>query len=623
MAEGTTAPKGPTYRDLAAPVDRRGGLRRLPRLIRDAMRLAWIASPRRFLIVIACELVSGVAVGAQLIVVKAMLETLITDGQPEISVLLPYLAAVVAVTVVVGLLGVFGQQQQQILGELVRLQTYARIIGVSSTVDLETFETPVFHDKLERASRAAGYRPVEMVDSLAMLSTGIATCGGIGIVLIALEPLLLVLICVAVVPFLAATLHNSRESYVFEYALTSNERERRYLMDLLTERSTAKELRTFGSTDHLRGRYEGLARERLAQLKIFLNRRLVVGFIGSLATAVGTAAALGALALLLSNGRIDASTAVTAAVAMWMLSGRLSMITGSFGKLVEAGMFLDDYRHFLALGEAGRDPIPLEPRGATPPPFGGLRVEDVRFRYPSGTHDVVENIDLEIQPGEIVALVGENGSGKTTLIKLICQLYRPAAGRILWGGRDASAVGAATVRDEMTVIFQDYIQYHLQARDNITLGRIDRADGDAAVEDAARRSGAHDFLTRLPEGYDTRLGVEFLGGSELSVGQWQRLALARAFFRGGDFLVLDEPTAALDPRAEAELFAQMRALAAGKAVLLVSHRFSTVRSADRIYVMQNGRITENGDHDTLMALGGHYAELFELQASAHLRAVER
>jgi ATP-binding cassette subfamily B protein len=237
---------------------------------------------------------------------------------------------------------------------------------------------------------------------------------------------------------------------------------------------------------------------------------------------------------------------------------------------------------------------------------------------PSADRPALQNVSLEIGAGEIVALVGANGSGKTTLAKLLCRLYQPQAGRILWDRVDTAGVDPDQLRRQVAVIFQDFQHYALPARDNIGLGRHQRLDDLDAIYAAARHAGADAFLTSLPAGYDTILGPEFSGGNDLSIGQWQRIALARAFFRDAPFIILDEPTAALDARAEHDLFQAIRILCQGRSVLLISHRFSSVRTADRIYVLQHGRILEHGSHDQLMATGGLYTDLFTLQAAAYL-----
>jgi ATP-binding cassette subfamily B protein len=245
-------------------------------------------------------------------------------------------------------------------------------------------------------------------------------------------------------------------------------------------------------------------------------------------------------------------------------------------------------------------------------------VEDVSFTYPSATTPAVTNVSMEIGAGEIVALVGENGSGKTTLAKLLCRLYLPHGGRVLWDGVDTASVDPDGLRRSVAVIFQDFLHYALPAAENIGMGRHQRIGDAEAIRGAALHAGADDFLAKLPSGYETVLGPEFEGGKELSVGQWQRVALARAFFRDAPFIILDEPTAALDARAEHELFESIRTLCRGRSVLLISHRFSSVRSADRIYVLDGGRVVESGSHDELMALSGRYADLFTLQAAAYL-----
>jgi ATP-binding cassette subfamily B protein len=245
-------------------------------------------------------------------------------------------------------------------------------------------------------------------------------------------------------------------------------------------------------------------------------------------------------------------------------------------------------------------------------------VNGVSFSYPTATDPAIRDVSLGIRSGEIVALVGENGSGKTTLAKLLAGLYRPATGTITWDGIDINSVDAAQLRSGIAVIFQDFARFHLRARDNIGLGRVDAIDDLDDIREAARHANADEFLSSLPNGYETILGPEFEGGSDLSIGQWQRVALARAFFLQAPFVILDEPTAALDPRAEHDLFERIRGLLAGRTVLLISHRFSSVRNADRIYVLQSGRVTEAGTHDELMGVEGHYAELFRLQAAAYL-----
>ena len=243
-------------------------------------------------------------------------------------------------------------------------------------------------------------------------------------------------------------------------------------------------------------------------------------------------------------------------------------------------------------------------------------MRDLTFTYPSRATPSLVGINVDIRAGQVVALVGENGSGKTTLAKLLAGLYLPQDGRITWAGQDVATMEIAGVRSRVAVLFQDFVHYFLSARENIAMGRWERADDEAGIRRAAACSGAQALLEALPHGYDTYLGPQFFGGSDLSGGQWQRVALARAFFRDAELVILDEPTAALDPRAEAALFAAVRELFAGRSVVLISHRFATVRLADYIYVLDQGRMVEDGDHEQLMARNGLYAELFTLQASA-------
>ena len=247
-----------------------------------------------------------------------------------------------------------------------------------------------------------------------------------------------------------------------------------------------------------------------------------------------------------------------------------------------------------------------------------MAAEHITFTYPGATRPAINDVSLEINRGEVIALVGENGSGKTTLAKILCHLYTPDVGRILWEGADTADISPQELRDSIAAIFQDFARYQLPARDNVGMGRSANIDDLDAIRASARLAGADRFLSRLPDGYETPLSKAFSGGRDLSVGQWQRVALARAFFRDASFVVLDEPTASLDPRAEHELFKSIRSLYQGKSVLLISHRFSSVRSADRIYVLDKGAVVEHGTHAELMANDALYAELFNLQAAAYI-----
>ena len=381
---------------------------------------------------------------------------------------------------------------------------------------------------------------------------------------------------------------------------------------LLSGKDAAKELRAFGLSGFLRERFDRLYDEHMDELRKVARRRLRVSLLGNLATVVltGIVAALLVLAL---SGRIGLADAGTAAGAVFVLGERLMNAVFSAGMLYESSLFIEDFTSFVAMApevEARRS------RSPAPAGFRRLRVEDVSFTYPSATTPAVTGVSMEIGAGEIVALVGENGSGKTTLAKLLCRLYLPHAGRVLWDELDTASADPDGLRRSVAVIFQDFLHYSLPAAENVGMGRHQRIGDIAAIRGAAVHAGADEFLAKLPKGYETVLGPEFDGGKELSVGQWQRVALARAFFRDAPFIILDEPTAALDARAEHELFESIRTLCRGRSVLLISHRFSSVRSADRIYVLDGGQGIEVGSHDELMDLGGRYAELFTLQASA-------
>lgn len=392
-------------------------------------------------------------------------------------------------------------------------------------------------------------------------------------------------------------------------------RERRYLAGLLSERDPAKEIRAFGLGTYLRSRYDRLADERIAELRAVARRQLGYSLAANLGIGAILATTLLAIAWLTLDGGVPLASAGIAIAGIALVGERLTSAGHAVGSLADAGLYLEDYLAFVAVLPGIARTSPTEP---APAGFRWLEVDGVGFTYPTGDRPVLKDVSLTIEAGEVVALVGENGSGKTTLAKLLAGLYRPDQGSVRWDGTDTAKVKPDDLRRSVAVIFQDFVRFHLTARDNIGLGRVSALDDLAAIRQAAQHAGADRFLSALPDGYDTVLGPQFAGGTDLSVGQWQRIALARAFFRGAPFVILDEPTAALDARAEHDLFTRIRSLLAGRTVLLISHRFSSVRGADRIYVLDDGSVVESGSHAELMARDGLYAELFTLQAAAYL-----
>jgi ATP-binding cassette subfamily B protein len=525
------------------------------------------------------------------------------------------------------------------------------VTEVATTIGLRDFDTPEFHDRMQRAQQTAMLRPFQVTQAVLGIGRGVLGVLGLAAGMFLLSPLLLAISLLGFVPLWAATARISRTVYQFMLEMTPNDRKRSYVLGLLTAREMAKEVRAFGLAPHFRSLYERLTDERIARLRRHLRQRAGLSLFGSAGSAVATGVTFGVLAWLITSGRIGLPAAGAVAAAAFQLGFQLQAIVLSAGQIYESGLFIGDLNAFLDLLPALRAAQPTQP---APVGFSRIAVEDVDFTYPTKPAPpppstpaprprffapwmmppalaapiagadghrrahALRGVSMEIRRGEVVALVGENGSGKTTLAKVLAGLYPPDRGRVLWDGVDVSEVDPNQLRAQVTVIFQDFVRYMLTVRENIGLGRVERIDDLDAIRAAARHAGADQFIEAWPEAYEALLGPIFESGKDLSIGQWQRLALARAFFRDAPLIILDEPTAALDARAEAELFARTRALFRGRSVLLISHRFSSVRSADRIYVLKEGEIVEQGSHTELMAVGGLYAELFNLQAAAYL-----
>jgi ATP-binding cassette subfamily B protein len=587
---------------------------RLTRLVRYSVALVWEAARAAFVVLTSLQLLNAALLAGQVFAVQAVLDGILNlteNGAGPVVVPVVALALLTAATAVTG--SVQGSLSRYV-GEAVARTMWQRVLDVSTSVGLRQFEDPSFFDRLERVRSSALTRPFQVTNGVIATVGAVAAGVGLAVTLASFNPILLPLILISGVPLLFTSRRESRLEFRFNVDQTPRIRLRTYLTILLTGRDEAKEVRAFGLTRNLRARYDALYTTYLQDLAKHLRRRAGLSLIGQLTAAVVLGATLLALVWLIASGGLSVAQAGAALVAVRLLASQVQALSGGVQTIFESGLFIDDLQEFLALSPRRADG---ETRGQAID-FSEIRAEHVRFSYPGRQEPALDDVSIRIGRGEVVAIVGENGSGKTTLSKLIAGLYDPDDGVVSWDGTPVADLPAGAVRASTAVIFQDFVRYGLDARSNITLGRPDDEPDEARVEAAARAAGAHAALSSLPQGYDTPLTRWFDGGHDLSGGQWQRVAIARAFYRNAQLVVLDEPSAALDPRAEFDLFSSLRRTLEGRSALVISHRFSTVRNADRIYVMDQGRVVESGSHGELMRRDGLYADLFRLQAAAYL-----
>jgi ATP-binding cassette, subfamily B, bacterial len=609
-----------TIDDILSASGGRRDLRRLPHLVRQAFSLVWAAAPRGLVIAGALQIAAGLSVAAQLLVLRRILGLAVNaDGIPGMGTLAPDLLLFGVLLILVTVANVTQREQQRTLGECVQKYTAGRVLQVSTKVDLIEYDRPRFYDRLQRARVNASVRPLQIANGIIGLIGSGVTVVAVGVTLLLIEPIVVGLLVVGGIPSLFLNRLSSRVVHAFSVRQTPNDRRRGYLYQILSRKEEAQEVRAFGSAEHLQAEHDRLFDERIADLRGTVRKRMLYGLINGIVAAGVTVGSMVLLLAFVRSGRITVSDAAVAVGAVVLLAGQIRGLTGSTGSLYEGALFLEDFTDFVAIEH--HESLRSQARQHDAPgQLGTLRrieLDDVSFVYPSRAEPSLSNISLTIVHGEVLALVGENGSGKTTLSKLLAGLYRPSAGTIRWNGMDMADVDLADVRSQVAVIFQDFARYFLTAQENVAISRVSRIESLDLVREAASRAGADAFLSALPNGYRSLLGPTFVGGSDLSIGQWQRVALARAYFRDAPMLILDEPTASLDPRGEYEIFQQVRRLAEGHTVVLVSHRFSSVRAADRILVLEGGRIVEEGGHDALLARDGLYAELFRLQAEGY------
>jgi len=611
------SPSGAT--DWAAEAQPRLGPRRLLRLIAPALRLVWRASPRETVNLLLLTTLSGLTLPVQVLAGKWALDAVLeaSRGGGAMDAALPEVAVALVAMTVGQLLASAARQRQRLLPEMTAQAAQEMLSQKAVSLDLEALETPAFHDRLVRAQQEAVFRPAGMVQDGARIVTSAVAVLGLAVLLLTVHPLLLVLLGVAVLPLWWASISGGRAYYRYSVRRTPRRRLISYLQSILTLLDSAKETRAFGLGGYLVKEQRRLFQDEIVELRKVIRQRLRRDMLATLASSVVSAGGLLLVLWLHFSQRISLADTVAAAGALLLMMPRMNGLVTSVGRMHENALFVEDFWSFLdirthAISAGSADPLP--------PALSRLSVESLSFTYPDAPAPVLRNVSIEIGRGETVALVGENGAGKTTLAKLLCRLYDPDGGSINWDGRDLAGCDPDDVRARVAVIFQDFVRYQLSGRENIGFGDIGSVDDAASIADAARRAGADGFLEGLPEQYESRLGRMFHEGHELSIGQWQRVALGRAFFRDAPLVIMDEPTASLDARAEYELFETMRELFEDRAVLLISHRFSSVRMADRIYVLKDGEVVQSGTHDELMAAGGLYAELFGLQAASYAGA---
>jgi ATP-binding cassette, subfamily B, bacterial len=586
--------------------------------LRHGYRLIWAVAPRVVAGIVALRATSALLPLSGLWVSKRLIDAVVaaTGGGSraaprEIWLLL---ALGLSISVLASATGRATDYLEGRLADAFSRDVSLRVMRHAASLELSRFEDAAFHDRLERA-RAQATDRITLLSSLGALFQRTVALVSMAAGVAWHEPWLLVVVVLCVVPTFVGESHFALLGYGLAHRLTPRHRELDYLRLVGSSRESAKEVKLFDLGPHLEGRYRTVADEVIAENRQLAGRRL---FWGALLAALATLGYYGGYAHLVWQafaGRISVGTLTFLAGALATAQGELAMVFSLVSSISEHALFLTDLLAFLEL----RPAVESKP-GALPVPRPirrGLEFRKVSFTYPGSDKPVLRDLDFHIGPGERVALVGENGGGKTTFVKLIARLYEPTAGAILLDGRDLREYCVDDLRREIGVIFQDFFRYDMNVRANIGVGRLELAGDDAALWEAARKSGADETVAGLPGGLEQMLGRRFEGGVDLSGGEWQSVALARAYLRDAQVLILDEPTASLDAIAGAEAFASFAELTRDRMAILISHRFSTVRIADRIVVLADGRIQEQGSHQDLVAAGGRYAQLYETQASSY------
>ena len=592
-------------------------IHRVHKNLRMGMALAWAASPRLLLRYTLLGMFNAIMPPIS-VYLSAKLVNVIAGARlhsTQFQDILPLIIGLWITIVIQRSAGAYIGYGRNLFVRRVELEAERRLLAKAATIDMGNFDNSDWHDRLSRAKRDVNWRPGDLTWSVLGLSGNIVTIILMAGLLASLHYLLVILALSASLLSLIIESRITSKLYKYFYKETPEERERQYIGDMFILPKSIKEIRAFVLGDYLLGRHRNISEDLFHQREKIYAAGARTSMLSGIVSGTILGLAYVFVALRGIAGTIDPGGVVLIIGAFTAVSGTLGTITSTFVAVDQHTTFLDDYFSFLAIGPLL--PVPQQPKA---PPAGNITdiaFENVSFTYPGGNAPAVEGLDLRIRSGELIALVGENGAGKSTLVKLLLRFYDVEKGAVTIDGVDVKEMDPEVLRSRIGVLFQDYATYELSVKENIIMGWPYIAADDDRIAKAVRDSRSDEVIKKLPNGLESKVGRLFEGGHDLSGGEWQRLALARIMYRNADIWILDEPTSSLDPEAEAAIFAELKENLKGRIGIVISHRFSTVRIADRIAVIADGRVTELGSHDELLKADGRYAELFEIQAAGY------